>query len=234
MFGEQENWVVLIENSVERKPCISRKSKSDELTTYSYSCHDINMKFLVVVTPPSIYHGCSTRKTFREEKFTGKKDLFQSMNMKNWGRRKFRKHKEIKGSNMIVTLDISEKFDGLNKMETTSSESKEELERSGKGLVTAVAFKTKVRSPKYKKARYAIGNFSEKDLSKIIKESEKIGKLPYEKRIPKHEPSPRYFHLVRQLAKSMMSYDQLNRHDHGSYAKKLLLLQNTWTPSQLK
>ena len=31
-------------------------------------------------------------------------------------------------------------------------------------------------SKKYKKARYAIGNVSEKDLSKIIKEFEKLGK----------------------------------------------------------
>ena len=31
------------------------------------------MKPLSVVTPPSIYHGFSTRKTFWEEKFTGKK-----------------------------------------------------------------------------------------------------------------------------------------------------------------
>ena len=78
------------------------------------------MKFLVFVTPPSIYHGCSTRKTFWEEKFTGKKDLFQSVNMKNGGRRKVRKHKEIKGSEKIVTLNISAKFDSLNRMETTS------------------------------------------------------------------------------------------------------------------
>ena len=82
------------------------------------------MKFLVVVTPLSIYHGCSTRKTFWEGKFTGKKDLFQSVNIKNCGRRKVRKHKDIKGSDKIVTMDISEKFDSLNKMETTSSESK--------------------------------------------------------------------------------------------------------------
>ena len=74
------------------------------------------MKLLVVVTPPSIYHGCSTRKMFWEEKFTGKKDLFQSMNMKNCGRRKVRKHKEIKGSDKIITLNISEKFDSLNKI----------------------------------------------------------------------------------------------------------------------
>ena len=44
------------------------------------------MKFLVVVATPSIYHGCSTRKTFWEEKFTGKKqDLFVSVNMRNCG-----------------------------------------------------------------------------------------------------------------------------------------------------
>ena len=128
------------------------------------------MKFLVVVTPPSIYHGCSNRKTFWEEKFTGKKDLFQSVNKENCGRRKVIKHKEIKGSDKISTLDISSKFDSLDKMKTTSSESKEKLEISGKGLVTALDFKTKVSSPKYKKARYAIGNVSEKDLSKIIKE----------------------------------------------------------------
>ena len=117
------------------------------------------MKFLVVVRPPSIYHGCSTRKTFWEEKFTGKKDLFQYVNMKNCGRRKVRKHKEIKGSDRCVTLNIyeilniSEKFDDLNKMETTSSESKVELERSGKGLVTALALNTKVSFEKIQKGK---------------------------------------------------------------------------------
>ena len=50
-----ENNVVLNENSVERKPCIIRESKSDEIINKLYSCHNINMKFLVVVTPPSIY-----------------------------------------------------------------------------------------------------------------------------------------------------------------------------------
>ena len=136
------------------------------------------MKFLVVVTPLSIYHGCSTRKTFWEEKFTVQQDLFESMNMENCGRLKVRKHKEIKGSNNCVTLNIyeilniSENFDDLNKMETTSSESKVELERTGKGLVTALALKTKARSEKYKKARYTIGNVSMKYLSNKIKEFE--------------------------------------------------------------
>ena len=110
------------------------------------------MKFLVVVTPPSIYQGCSTRKTFWEEKLTGKKqDLFESLNMINCGKRNVRKHKELKVSDKCATLNIyeilniSEKFDYLNKMETTSSDSKVELERSGKGLVTALAFNTNAR-----------------------------------------------------------------------------------------
>ena len=110
------------------------------------------MKFLVVVKPPSIYHGLSTRKTFWEENFTGKKDLFESVNMKNCGRRKVRKHKDIKDNDKCVTLNIyeilniSEKFDSLNRMETPSSESKVELERSGKGLVTVLDLKIKARS----------------------------------------------------------------------------------------
>ena len=74
-------------------------------------------------------------------------------------------------------------------METTSSKSKEKLERSEKGLTTALDFKTKVSLPKYKKARYAIGNVSEKDLSKIIKKFEKFEKLSYEKKRPNHEPT---------------------------------------------
>ena len=77
-----ENNVVIDENSVEIKPCINRESKSDELTIYLYSCHDINMKFLAVVTPLSIYHGYSTQKTFWEEKFTVKEHLFLAVNMK--------------------------------------------------------------------------------------------------------------------------------------------------------
>ena len=115
------------------------------------------MKFILFVTPPSIYHGCSTRKTFWEENFTGKKYLFQSVNMQNCGLRKVTKQKDIKGSDKIVTLNISAKFDSLNNMETTSSESKEKLGRSGKRLVTDLAFKTKVRWQKCKKERYSIG-----------------------------------------------------------------------------
>ena len=105
----------------------------------------MNMELLSVVTPPSIYYGCSTRKTFWEEKFTSEEKLFSAVNMKKCSRRKVRKHKEIKGSDKYFTLDISLKFDNLDKMKITSSESKGKLEISGKGLITFPYFKTKVR-----------------------------------------------------------------------------------------
>ena len=70
----------------------------------------MNMKLLAVVTPPSIYHGFSTRKTFWEEKFTGEEKFtlgeFSAMKMKNCGCRNVSKHREIKGSDNYVTLDI--------------------------------------------------------------------------------------------------------------------------------
>ena len=78
--------------------------------------------------------------------------------------------------NIYDILNISETFDDLNKMETTSSESKVELEGSGKELLTAMALKTKARSKKYKNARYAIRNVSMKDLFKKIKEFEKLSR----------------------------------------------------------
>ena len=137
--------------------------------------------------------------------------------MKQFGHRNVRKHKEIKGSDKSVTLDISSKFDSLKKMKTTSSESKLKLERSGKGLVTALYFKTKVSSQKYKKARYTIGNFSEKDPYRIIRDFDKIDKLPYDNKRPKNDPTGSYFHLEIQLSKCMMISDNINCHNHGSY-----------------
>ena len=78
--------------------------------------------------------------------------------------------------NMNEILKFSEKFDNLDKMETTSSKSKVKMEGSGKWLVTALALKTKARSTRYKKARYAIGNVSMKDLSNKIKEFKKLSR----------------------------------------------------------
>ena len=86
------------------------------------------------ITPPSIYHGCSIRKTFWEEKFTGKEFFFLAVNMKCFGCRNVRKYKEIKGSDKYVTLDISSKFVSLDKMKITSSESKVKFGKIRKGI----------------------------------------------------------------------------------------------------
>ena len=138
----------------------------------------MNMKLLAFVTPPSIYHGCSTWKTFWEYKFTGEEKLFSAVNMKNCGRCNVRKHKEIKGSDKYVTLDISLKLGKLENMKIISSDSKGKLERSGMGLITSLVFKAKVRPQKYKKARCAIRYVSNKDLSKIIKVISQISQIP--------------------------------------------------------
>ena len=72
--------------------------------------------------------------------------MFLSVNMKNCGFRKVRKYKEIKGSNKYVTLDISSKFDSLDNIKITSSESKGKQDISGKGSITALGLKTKART----------------------------------------------------------------------------------------
>ena len=88
----------------------------------------MNMNLLAVLTPLSIYQGCSTQKTFWEENFTGEENFtlgeFSDVKIKHCGRRNVRKHIEIKGSDKYVTLDISLKFDNLEKMKITSSGSK--------------------------------------------------------------------------------------------------------------
>ena len=93
----------------------------------------MNMNLLGVVTPPSIYHGCSTQKTFWERNFTGEENFklgeFSAVNMENCGHHNVNKHVYIYGSNKYFTLDISLKFDSLDKVRITSSESKVKLVR---------------------------------------------------------------------------------------------------------
>ena len=52
-----------------------------------------------------------------------------AVDMKNCGRRNVKKHTEIRGSDKYVTLDITSKFDSLEKMKITSSKSKGKMKR---------------------------------------------------------------------------------------------------------
>ena len=73
-------------------------------------------------------------------------------------------------------------------MRIISSEPKDKLGRSGKGLITFLGLKTKAKPKKYKKERYTIRNVSKNDLSNIIREFEKLSYTSFKRRIPKHEP----------------------------------------------
>ena len=56
----------------------------------------------------------------------------------------------------------------------TSSETKYYLRISGKGVITYLGLNTNLSSKENKKERYAINNVSIKDISKNIKEFEKL------------------------------------------------------------
>ena len=59
-----------------------------------------------------------------------------------------------------------------------------------------------------------------KDLPNIIKEFEKIVKVTYVKRIPKHEPISSYYHLVGCITECMLRSDEDNQHVHGGYTEE--------------
>ena len=170
----------------------------------------MNMKLLSVVTPTSIYHGCFTWNTFWEENLAVGE--FSAVDMKNCGPCNVRKHREIKGRDRYAALDISLNFGSMDKMRITYSYPKDNLVRSGKGLINYLGLKAKSRPKKYKKARYSIGNITMKDLSKIIKDFEKLPYKIYERKSPKHKPTNSYNYLARQLAKCMTRSDALNSH----------------------
>ena len=60
-----------------------------------------------------------------------------------------------------------------------------------------------------------------KDFSDKIKEFEKIVKVPYLKRTPKHEPTSSYVHLVVCLGECMMRCGENNHHVHDGYEEKM-------------
>ena len=77
----------------------------------------MNMNLPSVVTPPSVYHGCSNWKTFWEEKFALAKN-------KNCDLHNNRKHRETKDGEKYTTLDISLNFGSLDNMKIKSPEPK--------------------------------------------------------------------------------------------------------------
>ena len=90
---------------------------------------------------------------FWEEKFTGKENLFLTVDMKYCGPRNIKKHKEIKGSDKYATLDILSKFDSLDKMKITSSESKGKIGKIRKGVDYLSGFQGQSKAAKIQKGK---------------------------------------------------------------------------------
>ena len=65
-----------------------------------------------------------------------------------------------------------------------------------------------------------------RDFSNIIKEFETIVKLLYVKRIPKHEPTSSYYHLVGCIVECMLISDEDNKHVHDDYMEETALSSN--------
>ena len=113
-------------------------------------------------------------------------------------------------------------------MRITSSEPKYYLERSEKGLIISLGIETNIRSKKYKKARYAITNVSMKDISKIIKDFEKLPFKGYVRKRLKHKPTDGFFYLKIQLTECMTREDALNL--HVDPVKQKLMASNIFRP----
>ena len=128
----------------------------------------MNMKLLSVVTPLPIYHAYSARKAFWEENFTEEEKFtlgeFSYLNMKHFSLRNVREHIENKVSYKYVTLGILLKFGSTDKTIITSSEPKDNLVISGKGLIASLGIKAKARPEKYKRESYDNINISMRDL----------------------------------------------------------------------
>ena len=91
-----------------RENHINRESRS-RISHFSYTDFMNYTSLLAVVTPLSIYNGCSNRKTFRERKF-------MQVNMKNCGCCNVREHREIKNGEKYIALDIYLKFGNMENM----------------------------------------------------------------------------------------------------------------------
>ena len=83
----------------------------------------------------------------------------------------------------------------------TYSEPKNNFGISGKDLIASLGLNAKARPKKCKKERNTIGNISNKELLKNIKEFDELPYKSYERRRPKHETADSYFYLANSLLK---------------------------------
>ena len=96
-------------------------------------------------------------------------------------RRNVKKHREIKNGEQCIALDISLEIYCLEKREVNSSESREYMVISGKGLTTSMILRTKSKNKK-KKAGIYTTDITNQDFRKFLKEFKNSNNLGYKKK----------------------------------------------------
>ena len=84
-----------------------------------------------------------------------------------WGKRNVRKHREIDNGEQYIVLDIYYNIYCMEKREATSSESKDYMERPGKGLTNSLGISTKTPNKK-QKAMFDITDITNQDFRKLL------------------------------------------------------------------
>ena len=142
----------------------------------------MNIKFLAVITPPpGIYHGCSTRKTFWEERFT-------PVNITSFVRRKVRKHREIMNGEKYIILNISSKLHCVDKRGLNSSYSKDYMGRLCKCLTNSIDLRIKWSNNK-NKSRFAIADITNQYFRKLLRSFKNSPYLGYKVKQVHNEPT---------------------------------------------
>ena len=128
--------------------------------------------------------------------------------MTSCGRYNIRKRRKIKNGEQYIALEISFKLDCLDKRGVASSESRDYMVRSGKGLTTSLTLRTK-RPNKKQKARTAITDITNQYFRKLIKYFSNFPYLGYKEKQVHNEPTEAYFFLIKHIYKLIKSKNRI-------------------------
>ena len=124
--------------------------------------------------------------------------------MKNCGRRNVREHRDIKNGNQYVVLDIYKVW-WYGKDENHIFRTKILFGNTRKGVYYLSGSQEHYKAKKIKKIRFAINEVSLKDISKTIKGFKDLPYDCYARKRPKHMHTESYLYPKIQLAKFIMS-----------------------------
>ena len=175
------------------KPCINREdTRNSSQFSYLVIVVSRRMKLPVIVTPPSIYYGLSTRKSFWE-------DNFALVKMRSCWIHNVRKHKDINNGDQYISLDISYKLDYIDKRKVTSLVSRYYVGISGKGVTTSLTLRTTRSSNNKNEAILSIADILLQCFMELLEEFRYLSYLNYRNKQFKNELTEAYLFLVGKI-----------------------------------